>query len=142
MNYQSPDNDFVQLYIGYYESQKEGDLIHSPKNCMPGAGWNIVDSGIEKVDIGEKTIKVIRLNLKKGSSEQTVLYWFHSRGRIISSEYFQKIWLVIDSVTKRRTDGSFVRLITPVKESREKSLELLKDFTAEIFPYINEYIPS
>lgn len=142
MDYKSPDNEFVQLYIGYYQSQKEGDLIHSPKNCMPGSGWNIVDSGIEKVDIGEKTIKVIRLNLKKGSSEQTVLYWFHSRGRIISSEYFQKIWLVIDSLTKRRTDGSFVRLITPVKENREKSLELLKDFTAEIFPYINEYIPS
>ncbi|MDY0131712.1 MAG: EpsI family protein [Desulforegulaceae bacterium] len=142
-HYKDDKNQYVQLYIGFYRNQKEGDLIHSPKNCMPGAGWNIVNSGIEEVVLeDDKTIKVIKLNLKKDSEEQIVLYWFHSRGRIISSEYFQKIWLVIDSVTRGRTDGSFVRLVSPVNETRDKTLEILKEFTSEIYPYLNEYIPS
>jgi EpsI family protein len=142
-HYKNPQNRYVQLYVGFYRSQKEGDLIHSPKNCMPGSGWNIVNSGIEEVVLkSNKKIKVIRLNLKKDSEEQIVLYWFQSRGRIISSEYWQKIWLVVDSVTKGRTDGSFVRLVSPVNETREKTLETLKEFTIDIYPYLNEYIPS
>ncbi len=144
MNFRSPDNRYVNLYVGFYQSQKEGDLIHSPKNCMPGAGWNIVKSRIEPVTFPEtgKTMDVILLELEKGSQKQLVLYWFQSRGRIISSEYWQKIWLVIDSITKRRTDGSFVRLISPVADSKEKTLETLKSFTRLITPHLNEYIPS
>jgi len=144
INYTNPENKMVQLYIGFYQSQKEGDLIHSPKNCMPGSGWNIVESGIEKVNIEslDKSIRVIRLKLQKGSQKQFVLYWFHSRGRIISSEYMQKIWLVIDSVTRRRTDGSFVRLVSPVYENEKETLEILKNFTSSLYPYLKKYIPS
>ena len=144
MNFRSPDNRHINLYVGFYQSQKEGDLIHSPKNCMPGAGWNIVKSRIEPVHFPEtgKAMKVILLELQKGSQKQLVLYWFQSRGRIISSEYWQKIWLVVDSVTKRRTDGSFVRLISPVRESKENTLETLKSFTRQIYPHLKEFIPS
>ena len=145
-SYQDNNGDSVQLYVGFYQSQKEGDLIHSPKNCMPGSGWNILKTSIETVDVGqngtEKNIDVIKLILVKGSQKQVVLYWFQSRGRIISSEYMQKIWLVIDSITKHRTDGSFVRLISPVVKSEDHALEVLKAFTREIYPYLNEYIPS
>ncbi|PID78169.1 MAG: EpsI family protein [Deltaproteobacteria bacterium] len=145
INYKNTENKFIQLYIGFYQSQKKGDLIHSPKNCMPGAGWNIVESVIEKVRIESlgKDIKVIKLILKKGRAEEVMLYWFHSRGRIISSEYMQKIWLVIDSITKGRTDGSFVRFIAPVYDGKEKeATALLKSFINQVYPYLKEYIPS
>lgn len=145
-SYQTTDKRSVQLYVGFYQSQKEGDLIHSPKNCMPGSGWNILKTSIETVDVGQnnivKNIDVIKLILVKESQKQVALYWFQSRGRIIASEYMQKVWLVIDSITKHRTDGSFVRLISPVVENEDKTLEVLKDFTREIYPYLNEYIPS
>ncbi len=133
----------VNLYVGFYQSQKEGDIIHSPKNCMPGAGWNIIDTSIESVQIDHgKSVKVIRLLLEKGTEKQLVLYWFQSRGRIISSEYAQKIWLVVDSITRQRTDGSFVRLISTVKGNEKRTLNRLKDFANIIFPILNEYIPS
>ena len=107
-NYRKTSGEMVNLYVGFYQSQKEGDIIHSPKNCMPGAGWNITDTSIETIHMTDtkKTIKVIKLILQKGAEKQVVLYWFQSRGRIIASEYMQKIWLVIDSITKHRTDGS------------------------------------
>ncbi len=174
--YTSETKGSVHLYVGFYQSQKEGDLIHSPKNCLPGSGWKITDTSIEILEVptqkapdenpsGEKVsadnlpdrkindkeknhkkyaqkINVIRLRLEKGSQKQVVLYWFQSRGRIISSEYMQKIWLVIDSITKNRTDGSFVRLISPVMDNEEKTLERMKGFAAELFPYLIEYLPS
>jgi len=145
-SYKSDNGEAVELYVGFYQSQKEGDLIHSPKNCMPGSGWNILKSSIETVDVGHdgkaETIDVIKLILGKGSEKQVVLYWFQSRGRIISSEYMEKIWLVIDSITKHRTDGSFVRLISPVIKSEGETLELLKGFIKDIYPYLKEYLPS
>ena len=143
--YRASGQPWINLYIGYYESQREGELIHSPKNCMPGGGWNIIDTTIETLKLKnqtEKEVKIIKLLLEKGKSRQISLYWYHSRGRIISSEYMQKIFLVWDAVTRNRTDGSFVRLIMPVVESEEETLAALKDFAGELFPILLEYIPS
>jgi len=143
-NYRKDSGERVNLYVGFYQSQKEGDIIHSPKNCMPGAGWKITDTTIETVntDNSAKKIKVIKLLLQKGAEKQVVLYWFQSRGRIISSEYMQKIWLVIDSVTKHRTDGSFVRLISPVTIDEQTTLKVLKEFANNIYPVLKAHIPS
>ena len=134
----------INLYVGFYQSQSQGDIIHSPKNCLPGAGWKIVDARTEALRFngsGSPT-KVARLLLKKGEASQVVLYWYQSRGRIIFSEYWQKIWLVVDSITRHRTDGSFVRLIAPVLESEDKTLNRLKVFAEQIKPYLDRHIPS
>ena len=143
-DYHNSEGRTVNFYVGFYQSQKEGDLIHSPKNCMPGAGWNIMETAPEyllfKGDEAPST--VTRLLLKKGADRQIVLYWFQSRGRIIASEYMQKVWLVFDAITRNRTDGSFVRLITPVTGSEAATLEVLKKFAREIKPHLDNYIPS
>jgi len=145
-SYHSPANRLVQLYVGFYQSQREGDLIHSPKNCMPGAGWNIVQTTVETVE-GFKTApqkrKLIKLVLQKGAQKQIVLYWFQSRGRIIASEYMQKVYLVWDAITRQRTDGSFVRLIAPVLNGDDKrAWEDLKRFARLLDPLLDAYLPS
>ena len=113
---------------------------------MPGAGWNITKTSIEELNIPDTNpvkMKTIKLILQKGAQKQIVLYWFQSRGRIITSEYMQKIYLVIDSITRHRTDGSFVRLISPVQNGNEaKTLKDLKDFGGLLVPILNDYIPS
>lgn len=142
-NYRNNGGNYINLYIGYYASQKEGDLIHSPKNCMPGAGWNITNTSLEEINLSDQDrFKVIKLTLQKDAEKQLVLYWFQSRGRIIASEYRQKIYLVIDSITRHRTDGSFVRLIAPVNGSEQQALNSLKDFAVKITPLLRNYIPS
>lgn len=139
-----PPDRFVNLYIGFYESQRKGDLIHSPRNCMPGSGWHIVETGREILTdpVTGQTYKVASLVLKKRDEYQMVLYWFHSRGRIIASEYMQKIWLVIDAVFRNRTDGSFVRLITPVTSTQQEAVQLLKEFAGLLKPTLDEYLPK
>ncbi len=142
-NYKNPNNQTIQLYIGYYRNQREGDLIHSPKNCMPGAGWDILKSSIVTIYVpSQGPKKVIEIALYKGNEKMIMLYWFQSRGRTISSEYWQKIYLVIDSVIKHRTDGSFVRLTAPVLKNEKETTKYLKDFAKELFPILEEYIPG
>jgi EpsI family protein len=145
-SYKTSDGRQVELYIGFYQNQREGDLIHSPKNCMPGGGWNIVHTSLEEIKTpgtNPENYKVIKLMLQKGAQKQVVLYWFQSRGRIINSEYMQKIYLVVDSMMRHRTDGSFVRLIAPVLNGDEnKALNTLKDFAVQLMPILYEYIPS
>lgn len=143
INFTNKKNQSVQLYIGYYRSQRKGDLIHSPKHCMPGSGWEITKSSIEPVAIRPgQNINIIKLNLEKQDQGMIVLYWFHSRGRIINSEYKQKIYLVLDSIFKNRTDGSFVRLISTVKGNPDETLSTMKKFVAELFPLLDDYIPQ
>ena len=136
----------VQLYVGFYGNQREGNLIHSPKHCMPGSGWNIIVTSLEELIVpnaNPSKITVTKLILEKGAQRQIVLYWFQSRGRFIASEYMQKIYLVIDSVAKQRTDGCFLRLIAPVLDGdEERALRGLKDFAKVIIPILQGYIPS
>ena len=145
-NYKTSDGRQVHLYIGFYQSQQEGDLIHSPKNCMPGSGWGIAGTSIEEIIIpnhNPEKIKLIKLLLEKGAQRQVVLYWFQSRGRFIASEYMQKIYLVIDSIVKHRTDGSFVRIIAPVVGGdEEKTVKDLKSFAKLLIPILQEYLPE
>lgn len=139
--YSNKKNQNIQLYLGYYRSQREGDLIHSPKNCMVGSGWEIIETSLESVDIAPgKKINIIKLILEKNAQKQVVLYWFHSRGRIINSEYKQKIYLVIDSIFRNRTDGSFVRFISPAGSDYDDTIKYMKKFIIAFFPYLNEYI--
>ncbi len=142
-DFHHPGGQWINLYVGFYQSQKEGDLIHSPKNCMPGAGWNIARTSLEEFEIpGTGKIKAIKLFVQKGPQKQVMLYWFQSRGRFISSEYMQKIYLVIDSITRHRTDGSFVRLIAPIVNNDEAAtLNHLKGFAKQLMPKLREHIP-
>jgi len=138
-------SDFsVEVYIGFYNSQSEGDLIHSPKNCLPGSGWNIIEASIEELKFNRNNankVKIVKLIIQKEANKQVVLYWFHSRGRVIYSEYLQKIYLVIDSVVKNRTDGSLVRIIAPITNEDEKhTMEKLSEFAKLLFPILDEYI--
>jgi len=141
--FNGPDKKQVQVYVSYYQSQREGGLIHSPKNCMPGSGWKIVSTSTEEVTTSKKNIKVMKLLIEKDLNKQVVLYWFQSRGRYISSEYMQKIYLVWDGIFQNRTDGSFVRLIAPANSKGEAYVtDLLKSFASEIMPVLNQYLPG
>jgi len=144
-DYNTPDGKQINLYIGFYKSQKEGEIIHSPKNCMPGAGWNIIRTSLVDLNVGQNNphkIKVIKLLIQNEKEKQVVLYWFQSRGRIISSEYWQKIYLVWDAILKHRTDGSFVRLMAPVSESEAETTTYMERFAQQLLPILDQYLPG
>lgn len=124
----------VNLYVGYYASQRQGDTIHSPQNCLPGAGWQPVESGRTMLAVQGAMLPVNRYVIEKGPERQVVLYWYQGRGRVVANEYANKLWLMVDAARLRRTNGSLVRIIAP----RERDAA---EFARVVFPRLPEYLP-
>ena len=123
----------VQLYVGYYGSQKTGDTIHSPKNCLPGSGWDPIHSGFASISVaGGRQIVVNEYVIQKDANRQLVFYWYQGRGRVSASEYAGKFWMVADAISRNRTDGALVRLITPISDN-EASARLGLSASPKVF---------
>lgn len=136
-------NEPVQLYVGYYASQRTGDTIHSPKNCLPGAGWDPIHSGYATITVPDgHRIVVNEYVIQQGLDKQLVFYWYQGRGRVIASEYWGKFWMIADAITRNRTDGALVRLITPMNDGEAKARARLVHFTQLLFPHLSEFIPN
>jgi EpsI family protein len=142
-NYSADGMAPVQLYVGYYGSQKTGDTIHSPKNCLPGAGWDPVHSGFSTISVGGgHQIIVNEYVIQRDQNQQLVFYWYQGRGRVIASEYAGKFWMVADAISRNRTDGALVRLVTPINDNEASARARLVAFTQDLFPQLDKIIPK
>jgi EpsI family protein len=141
--YRDRKGELVQLYIGYYDSQRTGDTIHSPKNCLPGAGWDPIRSGYATISLaGGRSIVVNEYVIQQDQDKELVFYWYQGRGRVIASEYWGKFWMIADAISRNRTDGALVRVITPISGGETAARERLLSFTQILFPHLDEFIPK
>ena len=104
----------ISVYIGYYEAQTQGKSIHSPKNCLPGAGWEPVSSGSLMLDAQGYKFEVNRYVLENKGHQAVVYYWYQGRGRISANEYRVKWEQVRDRALAGRSDEALVRVMVPV----------------------------
>lgn len=143
----SLNDDYVNLYVAYYDSQRKGQAVHSPQSCIPGDGWEITSLSKTSItepsfDIGE--LQVNRVIIQKGQSAQLVYYWFPQRDRFLTNEYEVKWYIFWDALTRNRTDGALVRLITPIMplDGVEGADRRLQDFAKTVFPELQSYLPG
>ena len=144
-SYRNENGEVIGLYIGYFKYQREGKKIHSPRQCLPGAGWNPVNIEIYHMPLpghNPATVPVNKFIMGKGLERQLYLFWYNGRGRIYASEYWNKLYLIWDALNKRRTDGALIRVNSLVTGTTEKALEKQHEFIKIMFPLISEYIPK
>ena len=146
-DYQQGTDPPINLYLAYYQSQKKGQSVHSPRTCIPGGGWEIESLETIRLD-GMKganpSLWVNRVMIHKGAQRQLVYYWFQQRGRIMTNEYLVKWFLLWDSLTHNRTDGALVRVTVPIAsvEDIEASEGTLQAFVKSVGPVLPDYIPD
>jgi EpsI family protein len=109
----SRDGRRLELFISYYAQQRAGEAMHSPKHCLPGAGWEIWNYATVRVPVGGQDYTINRYSIQNGGNRMVVLYWYQSRNRVVASEYLGKVLLVRDSILQGSTAGSIVRVIVP-----------------------------
>lgn len=132
----------ADLYVGYYRSQRQGDSIHSPQNCLPGAGWQPVSDERVTIPIRDgAAIPVNRYVIQKDLDRQVVLYWFQGRGRVVANEYANRAYLVVDFLRARRSDGALVRVMSPVTGSTGQAAAAAASFAAAMYPRLSEVVP-
>ncbi|MGO9340649.1 MAG: exosortase C-terminal domain/associated protein EpsI [Terracidiphilus sp.] len=135
----------IGLFIGYFPTQRTGVTIHSPKNCLPGAGWVFESSKYTNLtDADGKVHRVGEYIIGDGEERQFVIYWYQAHGRSVANEYMAKIYLVTDAMRLNRTDGALVRVITPIspKEDTETAAARAEAFTAQLAPMLPRFIPN
>ncbi len=133
------------LFVAYFATQRTGKAPHSPKNCLPGAGWVQTKSGTVSVRVpGEaEPIVVNQYLIARGENESVVLYWYQSHNRVIASEYMAKIYTVTDSIRYDRSDTSLVRVVVPVTNSnRQQAIDTAVSFVQAVFEPLKEYLPA
>ena len=134
----------VDLFIAYFPSQRAGDTIHSPKHCLPGAGWAPVESSRITVSLpGRAPFPANRYLIARVNDRQLVLYWYQAHNRALASEYWAKFYLVLDAMRTNRSDGSLIRLTTPLQpgEPPDRAQQRLMSVAAQIAPLADDYIP-
>ena len=140
--YRDPDGYLIWLYIGYYESQTQGEIIHSPKHCMPGSGWDPIINKEVVLDGGRsKGLVIDQMLLQKGAQKQLAHYWYQGRGRIVANEYMDRLYMVLDSLLKRRSDGALIRITGPGADFAQDSKKQ-QQFIEDLLAVIGDYLPS
>lgn len=137
------NRDLMGLYIGYFRSQRTGATIHSPKNCLPGAGWNPTQASIYQLPLNDgRKVPVNLYILRRGLDEELVLYWYQSHGRIVASEYWGKFYLVYDALRLNRTDAALIRITIPVEQGDEATAQQRAiAFARQVASDVDQIIP-
>lgn len=129
------------IYVGYYERQIRGRTIHSPKNCLPGSGWEALTSDTVIVQTASGPVTVNRYLLQRGQARALVLYWYQGRGRVESNEYAVKWDLLRDSALRRRSDEALVRVLVPVTGTEEDAFRMAARVAGELVPAVYTALP-
>jgi len=143
-NPSQPQEPGINLYIAYFPSQKAGDTIHSPANCLPGNGWIPTSREVIHFVFPDGSLfSVNRYVVSKMGDRQLVLYWFQAHGRVVASEYSAKYYLITDSIRMNRSDGGMVRLMTPMleNESPDAAQARIMKLGSQFLPHLDRCIP-
>jgi len=142
-DYQRGDGAFGNFYVGYYQSQREGASYHSPLNCLPGSGWTLSEPGKAMVTLPDGSqFSANKYVIENGANRSLMLYWYQGRGRTVASEYWGKVYTVIDSVRLRRSDGAMVRVTVPLGNSEDVALQAALDLAAKAVAALPEFVPN
>jgi EpsI family protein len=135
----------VNLFVAYFKSQRTGQSPHSPKNCLPGSGWEPEATGFLEVPVAgqPQPIRINRYVVSHGDEKSVVLYWYQSPRRVIASELSAKFWLVMDSIRYHRSDTALVRVTAPVLQNDVPGATRAGEaFVASVFPVLRSYLPE
>jgi EpsI family protein len=133
------EGERVDFFTAFYALQEAGESMHSPKNCLPGGGWEIWRHGSVEVPVEGTAVTINQYGIQNGSNRMVVLYWYQTPERVIASEYFAKLCLVWDAVMRGHTSGSIVRLTVP---DRPGAAEAALELAAELIPEVQKVLPE
>lgn len=136
------DEAGFSVYVGYYAAQTKGHTIHSPKNCLPGSGWEALSSQTEQVVTADgRTVAVNRYLLQRQDERALVLYWYQGRGRVSENEYLVKWNLLRDSALRRRSEEALVRIVMPISTSEDAAAARAVEIAQDLIPAVDRALP-
>jgi EpsI family protein len=128
--------------VGYHARQVRGQSIHSPRNCLPGSGWEALANTTSVIQTANGPVEVNRYLVHRKGQSALVVYWYQGRGRIESNEYRVKWNLLVDAALRRRSEEALVRVMVPVQGSEPEALKVAEQVAAELVSAVGRALPS
>ena len=141
-DFRKPEGQTANLYVGYYATQRSGATYHSPLNCLPGSGWTLNEPGKATIPLPDGTSFIAnKYVIQTGGYKNLMIYWYQGRGRNVASEYWAKVYTVLDSVRLRRSNGALVRVTVPIGNSEAAAEKSAVEFASAASAVLPEYVP-
>lgn len=143
--YTGPGGVAVNFFVAFFKTQRYGQAPHSPKNCLPGSGWEQMEAGTIAFPVPGRSAPIVtnKYVVQRGTERSVVLYWYQSRDRVVASEYTAKFWLVADAIRYRRSDTSIVKIVVPVAgENTAGAIQTATRFAQSAFPALARQLPQ
>ena len=134
----SNGEEWLEFFFAFYAMQRAGESMHSPRNCLPGAGWEMWDYDVATVDLGDREVNLNKYWVQRGRQRLLVYYWYQSGERVVANEYMAKASLVWDAAVSGRTSGSILRIILPDSEWAD---DAAMDFAKQVIPIADKMLP-
>ena len=131
----------LSLYIGFHDGGPNSGPIHSPKQCLPGSGWNYLSNEVKQVSLNGENIPYVSAIYQKDIEKQLFLYWFQVRDQILTNEYALKLAMIQNSMLSNRRDSSFIRLSVMATDGEDLAIKIGEQFIRDFFPAIREALP-
>ncbi len=137
-------SNHINLFVAYFKTQRTGHAPHSPKACLPGAGWEPVSSAVLPISVPQSgvTIDANQYVVRRAGAEMAVFYWYQNSRRTIANEYMFQVYAVPELLSHGRTDVAFIRVITEITNGLGDARNTALDFIRQIFPEVRSHIPS
>ncbi len=133
----------IWVYLGYWESQRRGAQMHSPKNCLPGSGWEPLEASVVTIPVDDgRSIQVNRFLVQKNDQRELVLYWYRAQGEDVHGEVAAKAAMVKNAIIRNRTDGALVRVSAAVEGGVPETSDRLVAFVQAMYPQLADYLPD
>lgn len=104
-NYSHPDGRSIEVFWIGYGHQQEGKTMHSPRNCLPAAGWDIRHKAVVGIAPG---IQGRYLLLSYGAYRMETVYWFQAGDETLWDEFDNKWKTLWNSFRYGRSDGAMI----------------------------------
>lgn len=143
--YHNSNGQLASIFVAYYRAQQAGENMHSPKNCLPGSGWEPVENDrlLIGTDSAGRPIQVNRYVVEKDGQRDLVLYWYQEHGRVIASEYWGKLYMIWDTIRSGRRDGAIVRVTVPMLGKGDGSaVNAALDLVRTSTPILPRFLPN
>jgi len=136
------DGAIVDLYIGYHDGASKAGPLHSPKNCLPGAGWFEASSRLVSIPLNEGFLNTVVAVYEQGLSKEIFIYWFQVGGKSVHNEYTLKLHEILNSIRYGRRDTAFIRISVPILTSSDDAQQFAESFLRSVYPFIRQFLPS
>jgi len=141
-SYERPNVRRIGLYIGYHDGGKESGEIHSPKNCLPGSGWQQISTERVHLSTPPGKISLIKAVYQKGERRELFLYWFQMQDKTLADEYSLKLVGISNSIIHGRRDAAFIRISVPFEADEQEAAAAGVHFIQDFYPLIREFLPA